>query len=600
MSTTYEPTPEALKLDFYSSKQLYEPFYLNLTLDSFANRLPISELIPSYDLLRNPLLFKFLTTLGRPLWASVPFEKVVDFADEKLNTSIGFGLLPIWLILTGLAPDIFNTEALSLAQNHLAMVFKDYFDTKAQALISYPSEPILALAANKILSNVDKLTLMQSLMEHTGIVAFDRREINEAYVAMVILLAFIKTPVASDLMKCDDADSYSTCLESIIYETDNKKFNVLWNRHQFLLEPADGHVNYCFPYYKIYTVRDFLKVWSGKEDFDLESYSVSEDVLDGFVNATHFIHLITDTNGRIISPDDPLLRADEQENIQLADERIMDDSRNVITQELVKSGLLRQCGFFLPARYFGINLIIPVCMKNNGGFTFISVQVKTEKSNSFDDTFMTQSRLHYVKCRSCEDAMENCDQCVKDEILKKIYENQISIAIYLNDNEFETKLRPFKDEISFFKGCDIGDKEKLESALKTNILKPLMSKNYSYITPLIRKSVFISEEMKLIIELWNNDVVDDLNQNVLLVREGQNYRQFCICIRGWKHFRRFLPDDRCVKEAKYILGLEGIFRFKKGEEPVDPILLTTISNDLSPAYFEYSTELKMMRERENK
>ena len=123
---------------------------------------------------------------------------------------------------------------------------------------------------------------------------------------------------------------------------------------------------------------------------------LSDDVLGGLINATHFCRLTRDPkgfNGKNINllPD----------KMPLADQRISDSTRNVIDSDLLKYGLNRQCGFFLPAGHYGIDIIIPVCMKN-GGYTFISVQVKADNANFTVDVHKMQARLNFVQCPRCE------------------------------------------------------------------------------------------------------------------------------------------------------------------------------------------------------
>jgi hypothetical protein len=50
--------------------------------------------------------------------------------------------------------------------------------------------------------------------------------------------------------------------------------------------------------------------------------------------------------------------------LPLADERIVDKSRNVIDLALLRIGLLRQCAFALPTNCYGLDYLIPVQLKS--------------------------------------------------------------------------------------------------------------------------------------------------------------------------------------------------------------------------------------------
>ena len=123
---------------------------------------------------------------------------------------------------------------------------------------------------------------------------------------------------------------------------------------------------------------------------------LSDNVLGGLINATHFCRLKRNSKGFKVKNINIL-----PVKMPSADQRISDSTRNVIDSDLLKYGLKRQCGFFLPADHYGIALIIPVCMKN-GGYTFISVQVKADNANFTVDVHKMQARLNFVQCPRCE------------------------------------------------------------------------------------------------------------------------------------------------------------------------------------------------------
>ena len=48
---------------------------------------------------------------------------------------------------------------------------------------------------------------------------------------------------------------------------------------------------------------------------------------------------------------------------------------------------MKQCGFFLPSGYYGIDLVLPFCMANER-VTFIAIQVKRSGANHAEDTYI--------------------------------------------------------------------------------------------------------------------------------------------------------------------------------------------------------------------
>lgn len=642
---------------YLERKNICFPIIFSSNCNIFSKEYPISGLTPSFNLLTNPIYFKFLTTLGRGLWGSYPFFAAISAAESKLTNGSNKDLnyfLPSWMILTNFAANPLSSETSSLVAKHMATLL-DLSEDLNNIIATYASEPVLAIAAMRLLSSknfTDKshfpseylFKTLQSKFEGTVI---DRGEMSESFAAILILRALAKTPSCA---KKSNSDSYECLLKEIKTLTD-EKYHQLWETRSNLLDveecskiPADERF-FTFPNYPVYSVRDFLEVWTGlkNEEFSLKNFNVSEDVLDGIVNATHFVRLNRDSKGF----SGPYNQFSLTPHIQpSADSRIQDKSRNVIDNALLSYGLLRTCGFFLPSGSYGIDLVLPVCMKN-GGLTMIAIQVKSSHANFSEDINKMQARFNYLKCSTCPKfSTLSCGKCESNENLQKIFFNQISLLVSFNENE-----KSFRNETRFFKGCETEDRPEILSAL-TGIPDSkfsLRQTNKNFFKPLVRQNIVLTNDQVLSVGFWadegckmnahnENDLFNGLEMTPAAVsasisqisqtlfnlesslsssisqfslntappnkisqeisknipKDGMYHRQFTIFSSGWNKFERLFDNGMiCASLAKRILSSEGIFRSR--EAVVDHRILRTVVHDISPTYFEYSDDLLAMR-----
>jgi hypothetical protein len=552
-------------------------------------------------------MFKFLATLGHSLWSSYPFTEIIRAAIFKLqngsaDTKAYF--LPIWMLRTGLVANSLHIKANSLVAGHMATLH-EVKDNLKNFIVSYPSEPILAMAGRQLMSeNQADLALFEVLRSNAEAVALDIGRYAEVFGAMIILRAIDK---ASNFAEASKQNDYTKLLDEIKGMTPDK-FHSLWDNKTQLLEsegnssqgPESHSTTYLryFNEYKVVSVNDFLRTLIKSDK--LNELGIPEIILNGIVNANHFVTLTRDNIGfRIgtfnINPCD----------LPSADDRIADCSRNVIDSALLRIGLLRQCGFALPTNYYGIDFILPVCLPTND-LTFIGIQLKRSDADMSDDVFKMRSRLHLVKCPNyCTEKCKSkkCDLCLSSESLLNIYANQLSFIISLDD--LNTKLPKFSNSVKFRSSISNSEDHKiLLKALEGDAPKNLSgltssAESDSFMKPLVRKIVKISDYTGMAMCIWDDQRVklSDKSKGSVTPEfrpDGFIHRQYTIMTRGWNVFKHLFSDsDSVFKIANDMMSNDGIFRHAKDRSNVQ--LVRSVVYDTSPSYTQYSDELLLLR-----
>ena len=626
------------------------PIILSSNTNIFYREYPIYKLKPTFALLSNPIYFKFLLTLGHGIWCSYPFNDCIDLAMIKLKNGSGLTLkyvIALWMIRAGFVANKLNSETGSLVANNMASLLGISDDLK-ELTVAYPSEPILALAARSLTNSLPIDALFQVLKDKIETLHLDHGRFAEIFSGMIILRAI---DLSKNIAFKSDESSYPF-LSAEINEI-APEFSGLWNKKSFILEGETDNsspFDYNFPFYSIYNVDGMLKSLLGiKSNINFESYSVPSETLNGLVNATHIVNLTRDPDGfkykgLHLKPF----------CLPLADERIVDKSRNVIDQALLKIGLLRQCAFSLPTNYYGYDYLIPVLLES-GELTFIGVQVKRANANLSDNIHKMQARLHFVKCPDCKsDSLNRCEYCASDSNIRSIYYNSITLLISLDD-EVEN-VPEFRNGTAFYSNCDEDDKSILKAALnrihvvvvdededeKLKFSPPppspfhfssslvLKNPSKSFMEPLIHEKVSLGPDVLLSKTLWDDskvflkkaiDVTEENKEKEIengkekekekkkkkkkdqiendpneFRRDGFIHRQFCFATRGWGPFKHLFGSQNSVPEiAASIMSLEGIFRKRSGNE--DSELVRKVIYDTSPNYIEYTDELAIPRGR---
>ena len=491
------------------------PIILSSNSNILSKEYPIYKLNPTYKMLQNPFMFKFLCTLGHGIWCSLSFDDCVDIAKTKLKNGTSETrnyVLALWMIRAGLAANPFHVEAGNLVASHMATLLNISSDLK-ELTVNYPSEPILALAAKDLISELTDDALFRVLKAKFEAVSIDRGRIAEVFAAMIVLRAIDKsnpiafpdteydlllddiTKLAPDfeglwradrfILEADEAKQKRTEISEIEnklgileceyeelqrtglkleQEKDLADLNELKKRISLRKNDLESSLKRIypiikFPHYRVYKIKSFLEsLIASNIDKNAEALIPSK-ILNGIINATHFVSLIRDSKGFRFNFAKFL-----PHSLPIADNRIPDKTRDIIDLSLLKIGLIRQCGFVVPAGGYGYDFFIPACLEDDV-YTFIGIQVKRANANTLDNIFKMQSRLHLVaKCENLNSKCKgNCGQCIDRKSIKSIYENQLSLLISLDE---EDTYDNFQLKLGFFNGCTEESVNVLLNALK--------------------------------------------------------------------------------------------------------------------------------------
>ena len=587
-STIEELSPRIIDSSFRAlpRKEFFPPIILTQDFDIWREKYPLNEMVPCYKTLLNCCTFKFLATLGHPMFSSFNFADIVQVVLEKLyNGSKATDktyILATWMIRGGLACDPKSVLAESLVENHMATLFniKPHANSSSASYdITYQSIPCLALAARSASSNLgleEKFEFFHRLENKIESMVVDRGKLGEATGGLLTALLIDK------LTNC----AQFTLTDALINEMKTltaKKFHPLWDARGSLLCPIPdpSKIKNDFNDYKVVKVRSFLETLMGKKDFERIKEILPIATLDGLINASHFVSIS---------------RIDESfsDKVQLfpnANDLVYDNFRNVITMDRLRLALARQCGLIMPPNYYGIDAIIPVCLakeevidpqgnitiedvkqdRANGIpyeiydpsidsnknryrpiYSFIGIQYKSGRFD-LDAIPKMQARLHIVPCVdfSTKDATGihvKCQRCVSDLALKEIFDNQISLLYcFLSSENSNFSLRK---QYTVNYGPDLGNFDAAPAAQlsgKENFLKVL----YPNISENLLKS-FTESTAKLV---QSNSVrtFDDfflrhrvkVNENVELINIYSDETQGCTyraCdVKKWEngeHLRR--------------------------------------------------------------
>lgn len=195
-------------------------------------------------MLRNPINLKHLCTFGRGVWGTIPFRSVIDEAMQKLiNESVKSCdyVSVLWMILTGLAANPLSTGAGRIVANHMGYLL-DVSDDLRSLLVVYPPDPILAMAAHKIIDDKSQYGsllnsfLCKDLQSKFHALDIDRRNSAEVFGGMIILRAIWRS---SNVFY--DFKSYEEMLKHI--EREAPYLKDIWERRIHLLEQENEGQN---------------------------------------------------------------------------------------------------------------------------------------------------------------------------------------------------------------------------------------------------------------------------------------------------------------------------------------------------------------------
>ena len=587
---------------------------------------PIKDVKVDYEVLQNPVFFKYLVTLGHPLWSSLVFNSVVGVASAKIvnDSSESYNFVPVlWMIRAGFAANPLSLSTRRLIASHMATLF-DLSPDLANMIVFYPSDPILALGCRSLINSLCKIPsaeehLFSKLEELFEGVQIDRGQVAECIGTMTVLRAI-------DLAAYTGEECRAESLEALVQKMtlkygEDHKLSRLWKKKSFVLEPENtDEITYDFGDYHVTSVEEFLVSLLGAAKFEKIKSKLPAITLNGLVNASHAVKITRNGENLVFNNE-----SFEAIRIPLSDERISDRNCNLIDVALLRLALIHQCCFLMPDRYYGYDLIVPV-MLEDGTFTFIGIQFKAADTSFALPVEKMQARFHYSKTGS------------ENEQLATIFGNQITVLMCLEPNEeysfaTVTKSSIPKPNHRSNSNLAICDEEydscisSLNQALQSSNPRQinLSHKGTSFKKPLLMKcepfddpvpAMYLSNlddsfddeinRLMLISAIWNDSLIE-LPGNQLKIGEtrvipfvpdGYWHRQYCIATRGLDLFKHlFAPINSIPNAKKLIAGDSQLYkRFKQVSDQSEKLrLLKSMFYDASLNYLDYNSVLAKWR-----
>ena len=575
-------------------RELPFPIILSSNLNILSKKYPPHCIKPTCDMLLNPFYFKYLCTLGHSIWSSLPFNSVINTGIDKIINGTSANqdyVLFLWMILTGMAANPLSHDAGTMVANHMGYLLNISNDLK-RLLVMYPPEPILSIIAHTIIDRKIKgnelFSVLQKKFDATDT---DRGKTAELFGGMIILRAIWKS---QDICIKDKDVAYNEVQQQM--EELCPDLKPIWERNKNILQDdirpdnEEDENDKCiedFIDYKVHEVKGFLKKLLNIESDQILNDNLPRTILEGLVNGTQIVSLDDFSENLKFGSEDF-----HPKRPKLADDRIADSSRYIITEAMLRLCITMQLIIKFPPGYYGLDFAIPVLLRDNS-LTFIGVQIKRANANLSDDVYKMRAKFHYVKCPDSDCIGEGCQKCTEIETLKNIYKNQVSIILSLDEKETFPKFTPstfnYATEGTYAMNLlKTGNRAgRKPSELNKNFFKPLAT-----IRKPLKDDVLISKSV------WCDELVGITNINISknktipFVKDGFVHRQYCISIRGWNNFSSlFTSPDSCEKVAQKLMNPEGLIRhFPEHKDNAD--FIRKIVYDLSLTFPFYSEELR--------
>ena len=351
----------------FDRTEIYPPLIVSRNTDIFRSQ--VARLSISSEMLKDPRMVLVRFSMGRPLWCSLAISEVVRIAGIKLaNSSLesGQAFVACWMLRTGIpaSPHMVETSRHLLKSNMATLL--DIHPELPLMNVCYPSEPVLAMAANDLVSR-NLIAYFKNLRNHLVCKGFDRGDLAEVIAAEICIEA------ASNAKRIDISKTEICRALDDIEFTKSKKFILESHIDENILaeKVKRYHVGDCNvprvaeEQMKMTTLESFLKSLYGEENYkklNLES-TVSRRMLNGIVDFNHFIRLNTNFNFSSIL--DGINKSTKIEKNPRLPKIPSGFGRGVKCRALCNLGLKRGAAFFAPEGYPGTDLLIPICLEGN-------------------------------------------------------------------------------------------------------------------------------------------------------------------------------------------------------------------------------------------
>lgn len=420
---------------------LVPPFILARNWDIFLDKDEMKRLQIGYNSLLCGRLITFRFSLGRPVWASISSDRLVTFARIKITNNkltTGEAYLAFWMIRTGVRVNPASGVCKHLVKS--LMGHAKYVSEDRRCLrVDYPSEPALAIGARvQMYGHEELLKYYESLENYVASRDIDRDRLSESISADICLQALD----SAEAVKITNWNFDETLLPKIcnkkqyILEDDkvesSSKFNVRMSEY------FDG-------YYRIVTVESFVMRMFGSRLSPQTIKYLPDLLLTALISISYFNQMIGNfpfTDLKVAKRDFPSV-----------DSAYSGDSCNVITNGLLMTGIMRECSYLWPPNYFGLDYLIPVCLKpidsttvltrkkamSRPEYSYIGFHVEKRNVGSISNVVAKCAvSNHLVRCAlhaNCKD--ENCDILIPDETYQKALVNGLVFVQVLNSVSIE-------------------------------------------------------------------------------------------------------------------------------------------------------------------
>ncbi len=407
--------------------------------DADKQRYHLNKIVVDERLLLNRRHSRLLASLGRPLWSSVPLNRILDLSKEKLingHRNSGEPYLAMWALRAGIYIVPTHKIARLMVKSLMATCFFTSEDG-SDLWLGYPSDPVLACAASRLTAtSLQKEALFLYLEKFFDSGAVDTGRLGESVASMLLLLAMdnCNTQPPLYLTNNDNIDGLHDLNDlsrrTIFAETEPKT-----NLPPMLDGCLDDLMN-------VQTVRSFLTTLYGADVVSkLESQAGHmKGVLDSLMNMSHFIPLSRQWCQEDSKNLHSLPKSTEKTSIP-----------PVIDDELLSIGLMRNAGFLMPPNYYGIDSIIPTYTIETDTRGYIGVQIKTEnKPFSKNAVLELIAKMfpgdHYVICLTCKTPNEECPSCVAGKKWQANISKSVLVLIVTIGSEMGSRDGPEFDE----------------------------------------------------------------------------------------------------------------------------------------------------------
>ena len=383
---------------------------------------------------------KVLFTMGRPLWSSLDIQMVFSSAFEKLKSGLGHSkesLMSCLLSRAYMKVNPGSVSARTLVRSHMATV--QFIDTDSRSMkISYPSEPVLAIASRQILQGGERRSsAFRALAAFIQRQVVDRGRLVEAIHEHMILFAIDDTLPCNDEYHLDNS-GYTGALEKVLScqtflleidfsDAEERNENVQRERGNRIpsgitVDPQNYHV---------IKVKSFLKTLFGPEKFESISSMLPnrEQLLNGYINSSHFINF------------------EECEEIC----RYFGENKREfkIDRALLKLLLMRSCALALSAGQDSLDFIVPVLLATSDGQRPVYSYIGFQSRSSMDFPqfeAIAKTNMHYYLRKCC--GVGGCSQgvcqggsgCYTAEEFSLITEEQLVVVMSLDSHGMKKSL----------------------------------------------------------------------------------------------------------------------------------------------------------------